>query len=80
MFKGNGINIDSSHLNPTSDKGPITRTESHLGEMSSIAAHVPMTMCKLEKTDEDDEEGEQNQNENRGSMQLPLSESRVCPL
>lgn len=80
MFKGNGTSIDSSHLNPTSDKGPITRTESHLGEMSSIAARVPMTVCNLKKTDEDDEEEEQNQNENGGSMQLPLSESRVCPL
>lgn len=80
MFKGNGVNIDSSHLKPTSDKGPITRTESHLGEMSSIAAHVPMTICNLEKTDEDDDEEEQNQNGNGGNMQLPLSESRVCPL
>ncbi|KAI5623283.1 vertebrate ancient long opsin [Silurus asotus] len=80
VFKGNGMNIDSSHLNPTSDKGPITKTESHLGEMSSIAAHVPMTTCNLEKTDEEDEEEAQNQNENGGSTQLPLSESRVCPL
>lgn len=80
MFKGNGVSIDSSHLNPTSDKGPITQTESHLGEMSSIAARVPMTICNLEKTDDYDDEEEQNQNENGGSMQLPLSESRVCPL
>lgn len=80
MFKGNGVNIESSHLNPTSDKGPITRTESHLGEMSSIAARVPMAMCNLEKTDEDDDEEEQNQIEYGGTMQLPLSESRVYPL
>ncbi|XP_053495825.1 vertebrate ancient long opsin b [Ictalurus furcatus] len=77
MFKGNGNSIDSSHLNPTSNKGPITQTECNLREMSSIATHVPMNMCNLEKTDEDEE---QNQHENRGSTELPLSESRVCPL
>ncbi|KAM9463032.1 vertebrate ancient long opsin b [Clarias gariepinus] len=79
MCKGNGISMDSSNLNAASDKGPTTQTESHNSEMSSIAARVPMTMCNLEKTVEEDDE-EKNLNESGGSMQLPLSESRVCPL
>ncbi|KAI4871574.1 hypothetical protein NFI96_033266 [Prochilodus magdalenae] len=81
MFKGNGTNIDSSHMNQTSDKGPVTGTaESHIGEMSTIAARVPMALSNLEKTGEEDEEDEQDQNENGGSKQLPLSENRVCQL
>ncbi|XP_066519883.1 vertebrate ancient long opsin b isoform X2 [Hoplias malabaricus] len=80
MFKG-GTNIDSSQMNQTSDKGAITGTaESHIGEMSTIAAQVPMTLSNLEKAGEEDEEDEQDQNENGGSKQLPISENRVCPL
>lgn len=76
MFKGNVTNLDSTNLNQTSDKGAITATaESHLGEMSTIAARVPMSVCNMEKSeDEEEESGDE------GPKQLPLSDSRVCPL
>lgn len=76
MFKGNVTNLDSTNLNQTSDKGAITATaESHLEEMSTIAARVPMSMYNMEKSeDEEEESGDE------GPKQLPLSDSRVCPL
>uniref|UniRef100_A0A8C2GJK1 Vertebrate ancient long opsin b n=1 Tax=Cyprinus carpio TaxID=7962 RepID=A0A8C2GJK1_CYPCA len=79
MFKGNVTNLDSTNLNQTSDKGAITATaESHLEEMSTIAARVPMSMCNMEKSEDEEEESEQSGNE--GPKQLSLSDSRVCPL
>lgn len=79
MFKGNVTSLDSTNLNQTSDKGAITATaESHLGEMSTIAARVPMSMCNMEKTEDEEEESEQSGNGD--PKQLPLSDSRVCPL
>lgn len=81
MFKGNGTNLDSTNLNQTSDKGAITTTvDSHLVEMSTIAARVPISMCNVEKSEEDEEEDESDQSENEGPKQLPISDSRVCPL
>ncbi|XP_051531077.1 vertebrate ancient opsin-like [Myxocyprinus asiaticus] len=65
MFKGNGTSLDSTHLNQTSDKGGITTTvDSHLGDMSVIAARVPMSMstCNMEKSEEEEEETEQSGN------------------
>ncbi len=73
MFKGNVTNLDSTNLNQTSDKA-----ESHLGEMSTIAARVPMSMCIMEKSEDEEEESEQSGNGD--PKQLPLSDSRVCPL
>ncbi|KTG06758.1 hypothetical protein cypCar_00034357 [Cyprinus carpio] len=79
MFKGNVTNLDSTNLNQTSDKGAITATaESHLEEMSTIAARVPMSMYNMEKSEDEEEESEQSGNE--GPKQLSLSDSRVCPL
>lgn len=81
MFKGNVTNLDSTNLNQTSDKGAITATaESHLGEMSTIAARVPMSMCNMEKSEDEEEESESEQSGNGDPKQLPLSDSRVCPL
>lgn len=79
MFGGNVTSLDSTHVNQTSDKGAITATaDSQLGEMSTIAARVPMSMCNMEKSEEEEEEPEQS--ENGGPKQLPLSDSRLCPL
>ncbi|XP_076854656.1 vertebrate ancient long opsin b [Brachyhypopomus gauderio] len=75
MFKGNGATMDTTHANQTSGKGVQTGTaESHIGEMSYIAARVPWPCAVLEKTEEDDEEEEQDQKENGGKKQLPLLE------
>lgn len=79
MFGGNVTSLDSTHVNQTSDKGAITATaDSQLGEMSTIAARVPMSMCNMKKSEEEEEEPEQS--ENGGPKQLPLSDSRLCPL
>ncbi|TRZ04349.1 hypothetical protein DNTS_031472 [Danionella cerebrum] len=79
MFKGSSASLESTNLNQTSDKGPITATaESHLGEMSTIAARVPLSVCNLEKSEEEEEESEQSGN--GGPNQLPSTDSRVCPL
>lgn len=74
MFKGNVGNLDSTNLNQTSDKGATA--ESHIGEMSTIAARVPMSMCNMEKSEDEEEESEQSGN--GGPKQL--QDSRVCPL
>lgn len=78
MFKGNVTNLDSTNLNQTSDKGAITATDNHLEEMSTIAARVPMSMCNMEKSEDEEEESEQSGNGD--PKQLPLWDSRVCPL
>ncbi|KAG1954883.1 vertebrate ancient long opsin b [Pimephales promelas] len=79
MFRGNVSNLDSTNLNQTSDRGPITATgDSHLGEMSTIAVRVPMSTCSLKKCKDEEEEPEQSGN--GGSNQLPLSDSQGCPL
>ncbi len=79
MFKGNVTNLDSTNLNQTSDRGAITATgEDHLEEMSTIAARVPMSMCNMEKSEDEEEESEQSGNGD--PKQLPLSDNRVCSL
>ncbi|CAM4710620.1 unnamed protein product [Leuciscus chuanchicus] len=79
MFRGNVANLDSTNLNQTSDKGAITATgDSQLGEMSTIAVRVPMSMCNMEKCKDEEEELEQSGN--GGPNKLPLSDSQVCPL
>lgn len=79
MFGGNVTSLDSTHVNQTSDKGAITATaDSQLGEMSTIAARVPMSICNMEKSEDEEEEPEQSGN--GGPKQLPLSDSRLCPL
>ncbi|XP_065118698.2 vertebrate ancient long opsin b [Paramisgurnus dabryanus] len=81
MFKGNDTNLDSTNLNQTSDKGAITATvDTHLVEMSTIAARVPMSLCNLEKSEDDEEVEKPDQSGNGGPKQLPISENRVCPL
>lgn len=81
MFGGNVTSLDSTHVNQTSDKGAITATaDSQIGEMSTIAARVPMSMCNIEKSEDEEEEPEPEQSENGGPKQLPLSDSRLCPL
>ncbi|TRY91071.1 hypothetical protein DNTS_028524, partial [Danionella cerebrum] len=76
MFKGSSASLESTNLNQTSDKGPITATaESHLGEMSTIAARVPLSVCNLEKSEEEEEE-ESEQSGNGGPNQLPSTDSR----
>lgn len=79
MFGGNVASLESTNLNQTSDKGGITATaDSQVGEMSTIAVRVPMSMCNLEKCKDEEEEPEQSGN--GGPNQLPLSDSQVCPL
>ncbi len=79
MFKGNVTNLDSTNLNQTSDRGAITATgEDRLEEMTTIAARVPMSMCNMEKSEDEEEESEQSGNGD--PKQLPLSDNRVCSL
>lgn len=81
MCGGNVASLDSTNLNQTSDKGGITATaDSQLGEMSTIAVRVPMSMCNMEKCKDEEEEEEPEQSGNGGPNQLPLSDSQVCPL
>lgn len=81
MFKGNDISLDSTNLNQTSDKGAITATvDSHLVEMSTIAARIPISMCNVEKSEEDEEEEESDQSGKEGPKQQFVSDSRVCSL
>ncbi|XP_056627347.1 LOW QUALITY PROTEIN: vertebrate ancient long opsin b [Triplophysa dalaica] len=81
MFKGNDISLDSTNINQTSDKGAITATvDSHLVEMSTIAARIPISMCNVEKSEEDEEEEESDQSGKEGPKQQFVSDSRVCSL
>lgn len=89
MFKGGTASLDSTHINQTSDRG--TTAESHMGEMSTIAARVPLSsVCNMERTEEEDEEDEEEamtrteeekHGENStGTNKLPVNENKVCPL
>ncbi|XP_030631208.1 vertebrate ancient long opsin b [Chanos chanos] len=82
MFKGGSASLDSTHLNQTSDRGAAT-ADSHMGEMSTIAARVHMSVCSVKKTEEEEEKGEedeQGQSEDGDTKQLSINEYKVCPL
>ncbi|XP_028844935.1 vertebrate ancient long opsin b [Denticeps clupeoides] len=83
MFKGGNANLDSTHINQTSDRGAAT-AESHMGEMSTIAARVPLSSaCNMDRTEEEDEreaEDEKPKENDGGTNQLPMTENKVCPL
>ncbi|XP_048089347.1 opsin-VA-like [Alosa alosa] len=87
MFKGGTASLDSTHINQTSDRG--TTADSHMGEMSTIAARVPLSsVCNMERTEEEEEDeeeamarGEEKHGQNNGrTNKLPVNENKVCPL
>lgn len=88
MFKGGTASLDSTHINQTSERG--TTAESHMGEMSTIAARVPLSVCNMERTQEEDEDNEdevmargveeKHSENNGGTNKLPINENKVCPL
>ncbi|XP_041938880.1 vertebrate ancient opsin-like [Alosa sapidissima] len=91
MFKGGTASLDSTHINQTSDRG--TTADSHMGEMSTIAARVPLSsVCNMERTQEEEEEDEEEAmarveeethgENNGGTNKLPVNvnENKVCPL
>uniref|UniRef100_A0A8C9VCU4 Vertebrate ancient long opsin b n=1 Tax=Scleropages formosus TaxID=113540 RepID=A0A8C9VCU4_SCLFO len=67
LFKGNSAAL-STHLNPTSDRAPGT-AESKLGEMSTIAARIPVSGSSVERPEEEHSESIST-----------VTENRVCPV
>ncbi|CAI5653386.1 vertebrate ancient long opsin a [Oreochromis niloticus] len=73
-FTGVGM-IPDSNLNQTSDRPGIT-AESHTGEMSAIAAHIPVGSTTSPRSD-----FRSDSPTDCGSFaQLPIPENKVCPM
>lgn len=70
-FTGVGT-IPDSNMNQTSDRPGMT-AESQTGEMSAIAAHIPVTGTASQKSDD-------SANNCDPSAQLPIPENKVCPM
>lgn len=65
-FIGGGVTIESN-MNPTSERPGIT-ADSHTGEMSAIAARVPVDAAASPQSDDSK------------TAQLPIPENKVCPI
>lgn len=70
-FTGVGT-IPESNMNQTSDRPGMT-AESQTGEMSAIAAHIPVRGAESQKSDDSATNCD-------SSAQLPIPENKVCPM
>ncbi|XP_036387459.1 vertebrate ancient long opsin b [Megalops cyprinoides] len=71
MFKGNGTALEST-LKQTSDRGAAT-AESHVGEMSTIAARIPLSSYAAERTEEESSDF-------CSPSSPPVPENKICPM
>ncbi|XP_036402340.1 vertebrate ancient long opsin a [Megalops cyprinoides] len=71
LFSCNGATLDST-LNQTTDRAGVT-AESNTGEMSAIAARIPVAGNAVQTQEDETSEGST-------FGQLPIPENKVCPM